>query len=137
MFLNRVFHQEWFNQFLWFLESFRVRTLLNCSNSMTFHDLFNFSKTLGLVVICLTLSGSIQFSSTQTPVSTEIDVHAICTVKYSSLPYIVLALPFPVNKLTKKTLIFHDFQGPIIKFHDFPGFPWHVQTLSFIKNGRT
>ena len=28
----------------------RVRTLLSSSNSMTFHDLFKFSKTLGLAV---------------------------------------------------------------------------------------
>ena len=42
---------------------------------------------------------------------------------YSSLSYIVLALPSAVTtgKLLNKTLIFHDFQGPTIKFHDFPG----------------
>ena len=44
--------------------------------------------------------------------------------------------------LPNKTLIFHDFQGPtmkfhefpgfeneILKFHDFPGFPWPVRIL--------
>ena len=47
-----------------------------------------------------------------------------------------------VTNLPNKTLFFHDFQGPkikfhdfpgleteIIKFHDFPGFPWPVRTL--------
>ena len=40
---------------------------------------------------------------------------------YSSLSYIVLALSSAVTKQSNKTLIFHDFQGPTIKFHDFPG----------------
>ena len=40
---------------------------------------------------------------------------------YSSLSYIVLFLSSAVTKLPNKTLIFHDFQGPTIKFHDFPG----------------
>ena len=61
---------------------------------------------------------------------------------YSSLSYIVLALSSAVTNLSYKTLIFHDFQGLIIKFHDFaglemkflnsmnfPGFPWPEQTL--------
>ena len=48
---------------------------------------------------------------------------------YSSLSYIVLALSSVVTNLSNKTLIFHDFQGPTIKFHDFPGFPKSVQTL--------
>ena len=61
---------------------------------------------------------------------------------YSSLPNIVLGLSSAVTKLPNKTSIFHDFQGPIIKFHDFPGldneilkfhdfpgFPWPVRTL--------
>ena len=59
-----------------------------------------------------------------------------------SISYIVLALPSTLTKLSNKTLIFHDFQGPTInfydfpglenemlKFQDFPGFPRHVQTL--------
>ena len=40
---------------------------------------------------------------------------------YSSLSYIVFALSSAVTKLPNTTLIFHDFQGPPIKFHDFPG----------------
>jgi len=55
---------------------------------------------------------------------------------HSSLSYIFLALSSAVTKLSNKTLIFHHFQGPTIKFHnftgleneilklhDFPGFP--------------
>ena len=33
--------------------------------------------------------------------------------------YIVLALPSSITNLSHKILIFHDFQGPAIKFHDF------------------
>jgi len=40
---------------------------------------------------------------------------------YSSLSYIILAL----TNLPNKTLIFHDFQGPKMKFHDFPDFVFH------------
>ena len=59
---------------------------------------------------------------------------------YSSLSYIILALSSVVTNLPNNTLIFNDFQGPKIKFHDFPGleneilkfhdfpaFPWPVQ----------
>ena len=59
-----------------------------------------------------------------------------------SISYIVLALPSTLTKLSNKTLIFHDFQGPtinfydfpgleneLLKFQDFPGFQRHVQTL--------
>ena len=62
-------------------------------------------------------------------------MHAVCAVQS-------LVLPSIVTKLSNTTLIFHDFRGPTIKFHDFPGlenemlkfhdfpgFPWHVQTL--------
>ena len=54
---------------------------------------------------------------------------------------VILVLSSAVTDLPNKTLIFHDFQGPtikfhdfpgleneILKFHDFPGFPWPVQT---------
>ena len=64
---------------------------------------------------------------------------------YSSLSSIVLALSPAVTNLPNKTLIFHDSQGPtikfqdfpglenkILKFHDFPGFPWPVRTLKNI-----
>jgi len=40
---------------------------------------------------------------------------------YSSLSYVILALSSAVTNLPNKTLIFHDFQGPTIKFHDFLG----------------
>ena len=40
---------------------------------------------------------------------------------YSSLSYNILALSYAVTNLPNKTLFFHDFQGPKIKFHDFPG----------------
>ena len=40
---------------------------------------------------------------------------------YSSLSYIILALSSVVTNLPNKTLLFHDFQGPKIKFHGFPG----------------
>ena len=42
-------------------------------------------------------------------------------LNHSSLSYIVLALSSAANNLSTKTLIFHDFQGPRIKFHDFTG----------------
>ena len=59
------------------------------------------------------------------------------------LQFIVLALSPAVTNLPNKTLIFHDSQGPtikffpgqenkILKFHDFPGFPWPVRTLKNI-----
>ena len=67
----------------------------------------------------------------------------ICACKDFSLSYIVLALSKALTNLLNKTLIFYDFQGPpvkfcdfsgleneILKFNDFPGFPWIVQTLS-------
>ena len=83
---------------------------------------------------------------TQTLVSTKI--HAVALFNFSILSYIVLALIMSsaVTHLSNKTLIFHDLQGPTIKFHDFPGleneiivkvhdfpgFPWPVQTWWFI-----
>ena len=61
---------------------------------------------------------------------------------YSSLTYIFLSLSSAITYLPDKTLIFHNFQGPKIKFRDFPGleneilrfddflgFPWPVRTL--------
>ena len=35
--------------------------------------------------------------------------------------YIILALLSTVTNLSNKILIFHDSQGPTIKFHAFPG----------------
>ena len=40
---------------------------------------------------------------------------------YSSLSYISHASSSAVSKLPNKTSTFHDFQGPTIKSHDFPG----------------
>ena len=40
---------------------------------------------------------------------------------YIIVSYIVLALSPAVTDLSNKTLIFHDFQGPSIKFYEFPG----------------
>ena len=37
------------------------------------------------------------------------------------LSYIVLALSSLVTDLSSTALIFHYYQGPTIKFHDFPG----------------
>ena len=42
-------------------------------------------------------------------------------LNYSSLSYTVLAFSSAVNNLSNRTSIFHVFQGPTIKFHDFPG----------------
>ena len=66
---------------------------------------------------------------------------ALFNYSFLSYTYIVLALSSAVTKLPKK-FHFHDFQGPTIKFHDFPGleneihkfydfpgFPWPVWTL--------
>ena len=63
---------------------------------------------------------------------------------FTKTRYIVLALSSAVSKLPNKTLIFHDIQGPtikfhdfpglenkILKFHDFPGFQWPVRTLNY------
>ena len=63
------------------------------------------------------------------------------SVLYLTL-YFILALSTAVTNLPNKTLIFHDFQGPkiefhdfpgleneILKSHDFPGFPWPARTL--------
>ena len=43
------------------------------------------------------------------------------SLNYPSLTYIFLALSSAVTYLPDKTLIFHNFQGPKIKFRDFPG----------------
>ena len=50
---------------------------------------------------------------------------------FSSLSYNVLALSSVVTKPPNKTLIFHDFQGPTIKFHDFPGLENEIIILKF------
>ena len=74
---------------------------------------------------------------------------------YIIVSYIVLVLSSAVTDLSNKTLILHDFQGVIIKFHDIPGleneilkfhdspgFPWPVRILwerfrvMFTENGK-
>ena len=59
-------------------------------------------------------------SSTDTNSGVHLNVcHLRCLI--TSLSYIVLALSSSVTNLPNKTKIFHEFQGPTIKFHDFPG----------------
>ena len=119
----------------------RVRTLSSSSNSITFHDLFYFSMTLGLAVT---------FKYFQSSTKTNSGIHQnACGSRCSIAPlYLKLSLPCQLlfaattGNLPNKTLIFHEFQGPKIKFHDFPGlgnevltlhyfpgFPWPVRTL--------
>ena len=45
--------------------------------------------------------------------------------------YLPLSLPCHLQLLTlqNKTLIFHDFQGPTFKFHDFPGLENEILTF--------
>ena len=116
---------------------------------MTFHDLFKFSMKSGLVV---TFKNFHNFPSLGVFFDLkQFNRHKLwCPPKrvpfalfnYSSLSYIVLVLSSAVTKRSNKTLIFHDFQGPtikfhdfpgleneILKFHDFPGFPRPVRTL--------
>ena len=113
-----------------------------------FHDfpaLFEFSKTLGLAV---TLNNFKNFpvlgyfwtlnSSTNTNSGVPQNVFHLGCLK---TPF--YAFSSAVTNLSNKILIFHDFQGPTIKFHDFPGlenemlkfhdfpgFPWPVQVLN-------
>ena len=93
-----------------------------------FHDLFKFSKTLGLAVTFKRFKnfpcfrGSLdlkQFNRHKLWCPSQCVPFAL--VNYSSLSYIVLALSSAVTYLSNKTLIFHDFSRPINKFHDFPG----------------
>ena len=112
-----------------------------------FHDfpgLFEFPKTLGLAV---TLKNWKTFlvlgyfwtlnSSTNTNSGVPQNVLYLGCLK---TPF--YAFSSAVTNLSNKILIFHDFQGPTIKFHDFPGlenemlkfhdfpgFPWPVQVL--------
>ena len=120
--------------------------------SMTFfNDVFKFSKTSGLVVTfknfqnfpCFGVFFDLkQFNRNKLWCSPKSVPFAL--FNYSCLSYIVLALPSAVSKLPNKPLIFHHFQGTIIKFHDFtgleneilkfhdfPGFPWPVRATFF------
>ena len=99
--------------------------------SYSFHDLFKFSMKLGLVV---TFKNFHNFPSLGVVFDLkQFNRHKLwCPPKcvpftlfnYSSLPCIFLALSSAVTKLPNKTLILNS-----LKFHDFPGFPWPVQTL--------
>ena len=126
-------HWSGFGLHLFVFTLSRVRTLWSSSNSTTFHDffhdLFKFSKTLGLVVsstekiknfpcfrVFLDLK---QFNRHKRWCPPQRVPFAL--FNYSSLSYSVLALSSAVTYLLNETLIFHDFQGPTIKFHDFPG----------------
>ena len=89
-----------------------------------FHDLFRFVKTLGLVVNFKTLQ-NVPYSGVffdhkkfnRHKLWCPPECVSFALFNYSSLSYIVLALSYAETKLTKKTLIFHDFQG----LHDCPG----------------
>ena len=99
---------------------------------MTFHDflhdLFKFSKTIGLATsfkkskTFLVLDYFLTLNSS-TGTNSGVNQNACCLRCLISplYLYIVLALSSAVTNLSHKTLIFHDFQGPTIKFHDFPG----------------
>ena len=52
-----------------------------------------------------------------------------------SISYIVFALSSAVTNLSNKTLICHDFQGPTIKFHEFPGL--ENEMLKFLPRTQT
>ena len=118
---------------------------LTSPNFMTFHDffhdLFKFSNTFGFAVSFKNFKNfpwfRVFFDLKQFN-RHKLKMHAV----YSSLSHIVLALSSAATNLSYKTLIFHHFQGLIIKFHDFPGlevkflnsmnfpgFPWPEQTL--------
>ena len=59
---------------------------------------------------------------------TNSSVHENTFVRAVKLLLLILGCPWRalssvVSNLPNRTFIFHDFQGPTIKFHDFPGFP--------------
>ena len=68
------------------------------------------------------------FSTLNSSTDTNSGVHqSTCHLRclillLSTLLYLTLSLPCPsaVTDLSNKSLIFHDFQGATIKFHDFP-----------------
>ena len=120
-----------------------VRTLLSSSHSLTshdlFHDLFMFSKALGLATSVknskplfvlehfLTLNSSTDTNSGVHQNACHLRCLTISLYLTSSWPCISA-----VNNLSNRTLIFHDFQGPTIKFHDFPGLEMEfVNSMTF------
>ena len=107
----------------------RVRTHLYSANSITFHDFFQFFKTLGVPVSFKNSKRILAFEhfftlNSSTDTNSGIHQNACrlpCLTTPLYLLIIVFALSTAVNNLSNKTSIFHDFQGPTIKFHDFPG----------------
>ena len=108
----------------------RVNTLLCSSNSMTFHnflhDLFKFSKTMGSAVSFKNSNPFLvleYFLTLNSSIGTNAGAHQnawhLCCLITPLYTYIVPALSSAVTNLSHKTLIFHDFQGPTTKFHDF------------------
>ena len=83
-----------------------------------FHDLFRFFKTLGLVVSFKTLQNFPYFGVffdhkkfNRHKLWCPPECVSFVLFNYSSISYIDLALSYAETKLTKKTLIFHVFQG--------------------------
>ena len=104
-----------------------VRTLLSSSNSMTFHDLFQVFQDLRFSCQYQTFKTFTCFRAffdlkqfNRHKLWRSLKCVPFTLLNYSSLSYIVLALSSAVTNLSNKTLIFHDFQGPTIKSHDFP-----------------
>ena len=104
-----------------------------------FHDLFKFSKTLGLAVTfknfknfpCFRVFlGLKEFNRHKLWCSQKCVAFAL--FNYSSSSYIVLALSPAVTNLSNKTLILHDFQGSTIEFHDFPGLQSRTKELGTV-----
>ena len=116
------------------IERGRVRTPLSSSKSMTF------SLTLGLAVPfknchkfpCFRVFFDLTVQQTQILMSTKMCyIHAIQSL-LSIISYNVLALSSAVTNLPHKTLIFHDFQGPTVEFHDFPGLENEILKIYFV-----
>ena len=141
---------------IWFLSCYllfsacpgciRIRTRLSSSNSMTFSMTFSsfpWPFGLDLAVTCENFKNFPCFrvffylkQFNRHKLWCPPKCGPLALFNHSSLHYCILHCPSAV------TLIFYDFQGPTIKFHDFPGleneiltfhdfpgFPWPVRTL--------
>ena len=106
----------------------RVRTLEFFKFHDFFDDLFQFSITCALAVFFEKFKTSLvlpyffylkQFNKNKLWYLPKCVPFAL--FNFSSLSYLTLALSSAVTNLPNKTMIFHDFQRPTIKFHDFPG----------------
>ena len=106
----------------------RVRTLEFFKFHDFFDDLFQFSITCALAVFFEKFKTSLvlpyffylkQFNKNKLWYLPKCVPFAL--FNFSSLSYLTLALSSAVTNLPNKTIIFHDFQRPTIKFHDFPG----------------